>query len=243
MHRFEPVDPADLTVTLEVDALYLTSARMALRRTGRSKRTRDLANRLQRMQWRMEELDPWEDYDEIEPLAIQMEGVHAELLAAYTPSLRYSAHTILFSALAVEAHANRRIREILTGRRRRNLLRAGFVNKVQGLLDAAARTSFGEGSKEHRRLSRLAERRHALVHYRSRPLPAGDMLNLPQFPAGLPLSPRAARASFLSAVSILTSLNQLLGLEAPYWLHDEAWGLFAWVTPLPARTPAADVGE
>lgn len=189
----------------------------------------------------MEELDPWEDYDEAEPLAIHMEGAHAELLAAYTPSLRYCAHTILFSALAVDAHANRRIREILTGCRRKNLLRAGFVNKVQGLLDAAARVSFGEGSKEHRRLSRLAERRHALVHYESRPLPAGDMLNLPQFPADLPLSPRAARASFLSAVFILTSLNQLLGLEAPCWLRDEAWNFFAWVTPLPARTPAEDL--
>jgi len=237
--RLELVDPAEFTVTLEVDALYLTSARMALRRTSRSKRTRDLANRLERMQRSLEKVDPWADYDEVEALAIEMEAVHSALFDAYTPSLRYCAHTILFSALAVEAHANRRIREILTGRQRSNLLRAGFVNKVQGLLKAAARTSFRDGSKELRRLGRLARRRHALVHYRSLPLPAGDMRNLPQFPADLPLSPRAAQASFLSAVSILASLNQLLKLEAPYWLSGEAWGFFAWVTPLPARTAAS----
>ena len=103
------VPAPDPYFTLDMDALFMTAARSHLRYVDLPKSVPRMQRRLENMQSRIDELDFWNDYDEIEPLSIQADGLHGALLMAYRPSLQHCAQVNVLAALSVEAHVNRRV--------------------------------------------------------------------------------------------------------------------------------------
>ena len=157
---------------LEVDALFLSSARRHLRHTRPAMtKIATLHRRLDRLQEQMDDAKACDDYDTQESLAHQLEGAYAELTAAYTPSLRHCAQANVLAAIAVEAHLNRHaLRLRLDSKSRERLLWLPVEKKTQELLDRNGAPRFRENQRPFSELTKLMKRRHALVHYRPRRL-------------------------------------------------------------------------
>lgn len=214
---------------LEVDALLLTAARSHTRRARvpKSKIT-PLTNRLGRLQGELDGLDPWEDYDRAESLAIQMEGAYAELAPAYTPVLRLCAQAHINAALAIEAHLNRRIMKSLHGDHDvERLLWLRPVEKLQELLDRRGGGKLGPRESPLPAFRSLVKTRNALVHYRPRRLPVPEV-RAPRSPRKLGLEPGLAKQSVRTAEHVIAVVSRRLGDQVPSWVARPAWNVFSY---------------
>lgn len=227
MPLFAPImwDPHYL---LEVDALLLTAAREHARRARVPKsKIEPLTRRLDRLQERMDELDPWEDGDEVESLAIQMEGTYGELAAAYTPVFRLCAQAHINAALAIEAHTNRKIlRHLAKEPGIEGVLRMSPVEKVQELLERKGGGPLGKDESPLPKFQTLVKTRNALVHYRPRRLPV-PATRLPTPPRKLGLEPGLAQRSVRTAEEVIKEVCHRLGERPPHWASGEAYSVFA----------------
>ncbi len=211
--------------TLDMDALFLTAARSHLRYVDLPRDVLRMEQRLERMQSRIDELDGWNDYDEIEPLAIQADGLHGELLMAHRPSLQRCAQVNVLAALSVEAHVNRRVYQGFQKKQADKVIWDPIEERISRILAAKGAMPLPKNGKHLSNLRGLMRRRHALVHYRPRKL-GWELNSAPRLPAKLGLSGDVARRSVVIAEEVIGEIHDRLDEQHPYWLKRSAHSFF-----------------
>ena len=211
--------------TLDMDALFMTAARSHLRYVDLPKSVAQMQRRLESMQSRIDELDSWNDSDEIEPLAIQADGLHSTLLMAYRPSLQRCAQVNVLAALSVEAHVNRRVYKAFPKSEAEKVVWVPMEERINKVLRANGATPLPKTGKHLSNLRGLMRRRHALVHYRPRKL-GWELNNVPKVPTKLGLSGDVARRSVVIAGEVIGEIHDRLDEQHPYWLKRSAVTFF-----------------
>jgi hypothetical protein len=216
--RINPVKPLNWYHVLEVDAMYFHAARQAHARGTASLRAIDRCERrVARHEARIKALnellregriDQNAHYDELEPLAIQIESLGYDVGAAYGILLGNVGTVHILSAAALEAHINIRAERFFSSGR---LLQAfeRLSLDAKWLLFARVRglPGFDPGREPFQGFDRLIKTRNKLVHYKTRrELWHGSGVP-PQFLVDVGLTIEAAAQSLRAVMGIKPNLR------------------------------------
>lgn len=211
----EPVEVLDLA------GLYLSTARRCLDGAAPGTDFHDVQERLRERNELLKDAKADGDYDTLEDLAISMESDYSELLHLQREPLRNCALANVLSALAVEAHINRLIEELVQGDAKTGaLLWASVPAKVQSLLEDQGADPLPDGEQPYSDLKGLWRRRSNLVHYVPEILPF-DGVEPPALPSGLGLTPSLARHAVSTAEALIAAIHDRLGIDRPRWLSGD----------------------
>jgi hypothetical protein len=224
------------TTVLAVDAMYLHAARQSLRRAlVAQKRITRAERRLERHQARLDavttrygldEIGAAEHYDELEPLAIQMEGVEHKVGAAYGPFLQQLAAVHIFAAASLEAHINDRGQARLKGQHWAAFEKLPLETKWLHLPPLLGLPAFEPGAEPYQGFSRLVRFRNKLIHYRpKREKWRGNALP-PTFLSELGLSVTDAEQAIACVGGMVKALAVRLGAEDVWWVDADEQNYF-----------------
>jgi hypothetical protein len=159
-------------------------------------------------------------YDELEPIAIQLEDAHYRIGEAHAPLLKEIAVVHILCTAALESHIDSVAKEILSGKKqdlfRRLSLEAKwlFLPKISGL------SGFDPGREPFQSFSRFLKYRNDLVHYKG--LKEKWIYgSIPQFINQLGLTLDDSRKSILTVVGLISELACQRKIEPPYWLRED----------------------
>ena len=217
-----------LYTTLSIDAMYLhaartcyESAKLSLRTVGRTRK--EFLN-LRRSEMEILERyhgDPFDAYDELERVYIQMEDADYNIGASYGPYFQNIALTHILCVTAAEAHINIIAKGQLNGKFWENFEKMSIEGKWLFLPKLLGNTTFNQGEQPFQSFSDIIKYRNALVHYKSKKeIWDGFERRMPKFLGRLGLSLREARKSIKTIKSMILNLSKLLNLEIPHWLRE-----------------------
>ena len=220
--------PIEMHVSLMVDAMYLNEAERVLEQATNGRRAVERAmQKVERLNRRRERIlekhlgNSFAAYDDLEPIAIQLEAAEYDLGIAHAPVLQAIAVVHILAAASLEAHINGRGLERLSGKYfelfERFSLEAKWIT-LPKLLDKAG---FDVGAEPFQSFSRLVRLRNALAHYKGKQedwTPPG----VPGFLLELGLTPDDAKKSIEAAKRMISRLAQELGESEPVWLRRKS---------------------
>ena len=159
-------------------------------------------------------------YDELEPIAMQLEDAHYGIGEAHAPMIKEIAVVHILCIATLEAHIDSVAKEILSGKKqylfRRLSLEAKwlFLPKIIGL------SGFDPGREPFQSFSRLLKYRNDLIHYKG--LKEKWIYgSIPQFINQLGLTVEDSKKSIAAVVGMMRELSQRRNTEPPYWLRED----------------------
>jgi len=159
-------------------------------------------------------------YDELEPIAIQMESAHSELGEAYAPLFKEVATVHILIAACLEAHINSLAEEKLNGKELEYFHNIALEAKWLFLPQILGLSGFNVGTEPFQRFSVLIKYRNNLIHYKKKE-EKWQYGVIPDFTSKLGLKLKEARLSILCAEKMITVLSKQLKLDPPYWLRSD----------------------
>jgi hypothetical protein len=227
-----PSNPFTAMTVLRVDAMYFHAAAQSLRCAAEACPEVDQQRaRFVELQEEMDAIGEDEEetgqsrYEEIERLAISMDGEAYTLGKLYAPCLQALASTHILSAAALEAHVNARAETALSGITWQKFERLALEAKWLFLPHLLAVPPFDPGREPYQGFSRLVDFRNALVHYKQKREPWKPP-GVPAFLADLGLTKELAEASVLAARRMISELATRIGEEVPSWLEAPDMSFF-----------------
>lgn len=235
--------PPDFQAILAMDGLHFDGARRALadipkleRGVARAKaKMRRLEDQCAAIEARHAEDDDTDEdvpsapdmpprnepslYDEIEPIAIQMESLSYDLGIAYGPYLRQIASVHILSAACLEAHINMLAQERLCEPSWLEFERFKLSKKWKRFPRLLGLPGFIRNQQPYAGFLRLVIRRNDLMHYKPRFEP-WVIERVPEFIVTLGLTLEAAHESLAVAKAMVEALAAQLGEEPPAWLAN-----------------------
>ena len=211
-------------LVLRLDALYYRSAQNQYRGLTRPERKISIA------QERVDELleqerivldehggDSDKAYDELEPIAIQMEGADYQLSEAYEPLVRGIALIHILCAASLECHINSRARASLRGKVVDEFDRLSITAKWLFLPKILGVGELDPGREPFQSFDRLIKTRNALLHYREKSEPwIGS--TLPSFLSDIGISKTESKKSLESTKKMIETMAKFLSEDPPNWL-------------------------
>jgi len=159
-------------------------------------------------------------YDELEPIAIQIEGAHENIEKSYAPLLKEVAAVHILCAASLEAHINSTARDTFQGKILEHFEALSLEAKWLILPKLLGFSGFESGHEPFQGFFQLLKYRNKLVHYKSmrEDWVYGDV---PKFITKLGLTLEDSERSIRSVENMIRELARQRAIEAPYWLRSD----------------------
>lgn len=162
-----------------------------------------------------------ECYDELETLAIMLEGREYDVSSAYAPFLEHLATVHILCVTALEAHINTQAKELLEQSLFGALERISLKAKWLLLPRLLGLPGFSRGAEPFQSLTRLVRYRNRLVHYKGEREEWDRDTAVPGFLEKLGLTLPAGEGSLNSVKGMVGAFARQRDQELPYWLVSE----------------------
>jgi hypothetical protein len=167
-----------------------------------------------------EDEDASSQYDELEPIYIQMESAHYSIGEAYAPLIKEIAVVHILCVATLEAHVNSVSAETLKGRDRDQFERLALEAKWLFLPKLLGYRGFDPGRQPYQGFSNLLKYRNELVHYKG--LKEEWIYGaVPQFLRKIGLTIEQAQQSIKCTEGMIRKLCEMRKVEAPFWLRSD----------------------
>ncbi|MFX1521792.1 MAG: hypothetical protein ACFFCD_17945, partial [Promethearchaeota archaeon] len=169
--------------------------------------------------------DAFAAYNDIEPIAIQMDGMHTDLEIAYKPYLEHIALTHILCASSLEAHINLRAKDLLAGQNYNHFDRLTLEGKWLFYPKLIGAPGFNAGEEPFQSLSKLVKNRNALIHFKGKK-EEWKMGEMPSFIRKLYLDLENAEKSINAVKGMVKALATQLKEDEPDWIEGEPLSYF-----------------
>jgi hypothetical protein len=237
MAILEPPGPEPKwSTTFAVDAMFYSAARKARERGERAvKGIQRAAKRVFVCEMKMAAIreraenrgeDSYNYYDDLEPLAIQIENLEFEVVEAHGPVLREFAQAHILCAASLEAHINIRAEMLLQKRAWVAFERLAvdakwlFLPRLRGL------PGFDVGAEPFQSFERLVKIRNRLVHYKLHKESYHGFEAPESFAQQLSLTFDSVDESLKAVKGMVCELAKQLGEQGEPWWLDSEWSHF-----------------
>jgi len=175
-------------------------------------------------------------YQEIEPVAIQLEGAEYDVGVAYGPQIQAIAITHILSAASLETHITSRGRDLLNGKLADQFERLPIEAKWLLLPRVLGADGFNTSREPYQGFSKLIALRNGLIHYRGKEEPWTERTSgVPVFLKELGLTLNDARRSLETVRGMIALLAEQLNEDVPIWLRVDAISYFDFRIPRRAK--------
>jgi hypothetical protein len=212
--------------SLQIDAMYFHAARQAhARAEAKLPEIRKAEDNWKSLDQECEDVlskhdDNHSAYDELEPIAIQLEGAHYSIGEAYAPLLKEIAVVHILCTATLEAHINSVAKGMLQGKEQDLFERLSLEAKWLFLPKILGFSGFNPGCEPFQSFARLLGYRNDLIHYKE--LKEKWVYgSVPQFINLLGLTIEDSRKSIATVVGMVRELAQQRNTELPYWLRED----------------------
>lgn len=216
---------------LDVDAMFYHSSvnnfRIAQENYFTAKQMND---ELQALSWYREyqmwnwgdEIDvDFSDVDLSEEDIGRVKDIEEKAKLAFSVFLQAAAAVHVFCVISLEAHINKRAKELLSGSMYEQFEKTTIEGKWVFFPKLMGLPGFDAGTQPFQDFSQLVSYRNSLVHYKSkRVLYESNSTTSLKVYEKLGLSPEQAEMSLHATKEMITGLAQMLAETAPQWLED-----------------------
>ena len=219
------------STTFAVDAMFYSAAREARERADAgTKSVQHAQNELVRCQEAIEKIrrraqaegkNEYAYHDEIERLAIELDHLDYELVAAHGPVLRELALAQILSAQSLEAHINIRGETLLKTYEWKAFEQMPLDAKWLFLPTKCGQPGFDAGAEPFQSFSVLIKARNKLVHYKLQKEPYHGFENPDSFAQKLRLTFNDVDRSIDAVKGMVRVLSKQLGEDPPSWLESD----------------------
>ena len=214
-------------VCLQIDAMYFHAARQAhARAEAKLRDIRKAEENWKSLDQKYENVllkhddDIHSAYDELEPIAIQMEDAHYSIGEAYAPLLKEFAVVHILCTATLEAHINSVAKIMLQGKEQDLFQRLSLETKWLFLPKLLGFSGFNPGCEPFQSFARLLRYRNDLIHYKE--LKEKWVYgSAPQFINRMGLTIEGSRKSIAAVVRMLHELAKQRNIDSPYWLRKD----------------------
>jgi len=227
IHNKKPSLTDEWETYLQIDAMYFHAARQAhARAEGQLPSIKNAEDNWKSLDQEYENVlskhndDIQDAYNELEPIAIQLEDAHYLIGEAYAPLLKEISVVHILCASTFEAHINSVAKEMLKGKEKDLFDRLSldakwiFLPKVLGL------SGFNPGCEPFQSFARLLRYRNDLIHYKE--LKEKWIYgSVPQFINRLGLNIKDSKKSIDTVVRMVRELAEQRNIASPFWLRDD----------------------
>lgn len=213
--------------SLQIDAMYFHAARQAhVRAEAKLPEIKSAEDNWKSLDQKYENVlskhddDIHSSYDELEPIAIQMEGAHYLIGEAYARLLKEIAVVHILCAATLEDHINSVAKDVLQGKEQHLFERLSLEAKWLFLPKVLGFSGFNPGSEPFQSFAKLLGYRNYLIHYKE--LKEKWVYgSIPQFINRLGLTIEDSRRSIDAVVRIIRELAKQRNIDSPYWLRED----------------------
>lgn len=226
-HNMKPDLTDEWQTYMQIDAMYFHAARQA------HARAKEQISEIKKAKDNWESLEQEYDiilskydeddlsaYDELEPIAMQMEGAHYFIGEAQGPLLKEIAVVHILCTATLEAHINSVAKEMLTGKHEELFERISLEAKWLFLPKVLGLAGFGPGREPFQSFSRLLKYRNDLIHYKGL-REKWVYGSVPQFINQLGLTLEDSEKAIAAVVGLVSELTRQRAIELPFWLRKD----------------------
>ncbi|KKL50287.1 hypothetical protein LCGC14_2307010, partial [marine sediment metagenome] len=159
-------------------------------------------------------------YEELEPIAIDLENAHYLIGEAYAPLLKEIAVVHILCTATLEAHINSVAKDMLQGKEQNLFQRLSLEAKWLFLPKLLGFSGFNPVCEPFQSFARLLGYRNKLIHYKE--LKEKWVYgSVPQFINRLGLTVGDSRKSIAAVVRMIRELAEQQNIDSPYWLRED----------------------
>lgn len=217
----------DFSTELRIDAMYYLSAQQSFKIAelcvGKIQKAEEhlshLKERLDQIKEKYQD-DPAKEYDELEPISIQMEDAEFSIGAEHGCQIQQIASIHIFCSASLEAFINSRGKDLLNGKYRDTFESMSLEGKWLFLPKLNGLNGFDPGINPFQDFSKMVKYRNQLVHYKSKK-EKWKSPGIPEFLVKLGLTLDCAKNSLLAVGNMIDNYCGQTNEESPYWLRRD----------------------
>ena len=214
------------TTALMMDVLYFHAAKQANEKAIKAQRKIDKAIK----QWKKldakwedissKRLDYSDEYDQLEPLAPQIENADYEIGQAYGRQIKEISTVHILSCAALEAHINLIALEMLKDKEYDFFDKQSLEVKWLFIPKLLYTESFDISKEPYQSFSKLIKFRNKLVHYKKQ-TEEWESGASPKFLIKIGLTLADSKKSINTVINMIAGLASIQNIEPPSWVRDE----------------------